>query len=406
MCPASFHATPSATLSRSRGPLPFDCRYQYVHGHDACVASCPARSRNGGFEFVRVDIRGQAEPADRDVLDVAVLDMNHGWPNLGHDAVVNSLRHIVCDLREALQGAGLRVRVTSYDVRRRGGVPEIDGEHGGVVVGTGGPGHLDPRRNDGVDPGSQGIAEDPSWEGEVFRLFDRLIVDPESALLGICHTFGVMCRWLGIAEPTLRGPEKGGKSAGVKENALTAAALDHPWFRHLAAEAGRFVEVLDSRLYDLIPVGPLPSGVHPIGYEALAPGGPAGPALTMMELARGQDGVVPRVLAVNHHPEVVNRPRQLALLRRRWARGDIDDTWYEERRKTLMETLDDRDGEQLLSLTSSFTFHGPLRYHVTRQLRLLAERRGRPWTESEEHVPLALTRSGLVVSVAELGVPS
>jgi hypothetical protein len=386
--------------------VPFDCRYQYVHGHDACVASCPTRAPDGTFAYERVDIRGQAPaPADT-TLDLAVLDMNHGWPNLGHDAAVHSVRLIACDLREALHDAGLRLRVTSYDVRRRGGTPVLDDAHGTIVIGTGGPGHIDPRRNDGIDPGSQGILEDPAWERDAFAMFAQVLAHPEGVLLGICHTFGVMCRWLGVATPVLRGPEKGGKSAGLKENVLTPEALAHPWFRHLAAEAGPRIEVLDSRLYDLVAEAPLPASITAIGYETLAPGGPPGPALTMMELARDVSGLVPRVLAVNHHPEVVNRPRQLALLRRRWARGDIEDAWYQERRRTLMETLDDRDGEQLLTLTSSFTFHGPLRYHITRHLRLLAERLRRPWTLHECEVPLAMTRAGLVVSIAELGVPS
>jgi hypothetical protein len=146
--------------------------------------------------------------------------------------------------------------------------------------------------------------------------------------------------------------------------------------------------------------------VEAIGYETVGTGGPAGPALTMMELARDPVGLVPRGLAVNHHPEVVNRPRQLALLRRRWARGDIEEDWYEERRKTLMETLDDRDGEQLLTITSSFTFHGPLRYHIARHLRLLAGRLERAWSLHECQVPLVTTRTGLVVSLDELGVVS
>lgn len=384
--------------------MPFDCRYQYVHGHDACVGSCPTRATGSAFTYVRVEAAADAPAADPDMLDVAVLDMNHGWPNLGHDSVVHSLRQIACDLLDDLQQARLRLRVTSYDVRRGGGVPDVDWHRGIVLVGTGGPGHLDPARNDGLDPGSQGIAEDPSWEAPLFGLFDRVLAHPESALLGICHTFGLMCRWRAVAVPTLRGPEKGGKSVGVRENLLTPAAGRHPWFRHLVAETGQRIDVLDSRLYDLIPLDPLPAAVQALGHETLGVGGPAGAALTMMEMARDPSGEMPRVLGVNHHPEVVNRPRQLALLRRRRARGDITDEWYEERRQTLMETLDDRDAERPLALTSSFTLHGPLRYHVSRQLRLLAEGRGRRWTLHEQQVPLAMTHAGLVLSLSDLSV--
>ena len=83
-----------------------------------------------------------------------------------------------------------------------------------LYVGTGGPGHLDPRLNDGAEAGSQGIKEDPAWEPRLFELFDAIRADDEAALFAVCHTFGVMCRWLGVADAVLRGPEKGGKSSG------------------------------------------------------------------------------------------------------------------------------------------------------------------------------------------------
>ena len=385
--------------------MPFDCRHQYVHGHDACVAACPTRDPDGGFVYRRVESSDDRPAPDRQMVDVAVLDMHHGWPNLGHAAVIRSLRQAVCDLRGPLAAADLRVRVTSYDTRRGAAVPVVDADDGLLCLGTGGPGHLDPRRNDGIDPGSQGITEDPSWEPDVFRLFDALRAHPDGVLLGICHTFGVMCRWLGVADAHERGPEKGGKSAGIMENALTEAARVHPWFRYLSQQAGpsQRIAVLDSRLYDLLPSGPLPDTMAAVGYETLGVGGPVGPARTMLEVARdGADGV-PRILGVNHHPEIVNRPRQLALLRRRHARGKIDDRWYEERRRTLMETLDDRAGEQQLALTSSFSLHGPLRYHLLRKLRRCAEALGRPWPLHERSTPLAMLASGEVLSLDELG---
>jgi hypothetical protein len=385
--------------------VPFDCRYQYEHGHDACVADCPTRHADSGFSYQRVLRRGDGPLPDSETIDVAVLDMNHGWPNLGHAAVVRSLRQVVCDMRGPLADAGLRVRVSSYDVRRDAGTPWLDADAGLLCLGTGGPGHLDPRRNDGSDAGSQGITENPAWEPDVFRLFDELRAHPEGVLLGICHTFGIMCRWLGVADAHLRGPEKGGKSAGIMENALTDAAATHPWFRYLSDQAGppQRIAVLDSRLYDLLPDGPLPETMTAIGYETLGVGGQVGPALTMLEVERSHDDGVPRVLGVNHHPEIVNRPRQLSLLRRRHAKGKIEDRWYEERRRTLMETLDDRAGEQQLALTSSFTLHGPLRYHLLRRLRRLAERLGRPWPLHERSTPLAMLATGEVLSLDELG---
>ncbi len=63
-------------------------------------------------------------------------------------------------------------------------LPEPPGGRFAVYMGTGGPGHLDPRRNDGRSEGSQGIQEDPSWEQAVFRLFDAILADEGAALLG------------------------------------------------------------------------------------------------------------------------------------------------------------------------------------------------------------------------------
>ncbi len=97
------------------------------------------------------------------------------------------------------------MRVLSYDVRRGHQIPERPGRRHQIYVGTGGPGHLDPRLNDGVSPGSQGIAEDPGWEAPLFELFDGIRAADDAALLAVCHTFGVMCRWLGIADVVLAG---------------------------------------------------------------------------------------------------------------------------------------------------------------------------------------------------------
>src|SRR5262245_11131755 len=116
---------------------------------------------SGVFETLRVDRAADRPAPVPDAIDVAVLDMNHGWPNIGHDAILLGIQTIASDIQRELLTAGLRVRAISYDVRRAGGLPPLpdpNGE-GGIFVGTGGPGHLDPRRNDGVSDGSQTIRE-------------------------------------------------------------------------------------------------------------------------------------------------------------------------------------------------------------------------------------------------------
>jgi hypothetical protein len=330
------------------------------------------------FLYQRVESPADLPAADPRVVDVAVLDMNFGWPNLGHDSIVHAVRDAASDLEPALDEAGLRVRALSYDVRARHQVPEPPGGRFGLYLGTGGPGHLDPRRNDGESAGSQGLVEDPAWEAPLFRLFDAVEASREAALLAVCHTFGVLCRWSGVAEPSLRGAEKGGKSAGIQENLLTAEARRHPWFAQLAAELpdGRRLPVVDHRLFDLIPRGGgRPAGV-PIGREALGVGGPEGPALTMMEFARDPAGVMPRLFGANHHPEVMDRAHQLLVLAEKQARGEVDDVWVEDRRRVLSQAYGDDLDDRRLRLTSEYTLLQPLRFHLFRQVRRRAESLG------------------------------
>ncbi|HEX6738391.1 MAG TPA: hypothetical protein VF310_08975, partial [Vicinamibacteria bacterium] len=193
-------------------------------------------NRMAVFLYQRVESPADVPPADARIVDVAVLDMNFGWPNLGHDSIVHAVQDAADDLEPALAGTGIQVRALSYDVRRRHVVPAAADKRFGLYLGTGGPGHLDPRRNDGQGPGSQGLVEDPAWEPPLFALLDAVQDDPDTALLAVCHSFGLLCRWSGAAQPVLRGLEKGGKSAGIQENLLTPEARLHPWFAQFAAE--------------------------------------------------------------------------------------------------------------------------------------------------------------------------
>lgn len=343
------------------------------------MTQCPALGEPSVFRHVRVGRPEDVPAPDGSAVDLAILDMNHGWPNLGHDSLVYAVRDAVCDLTADLAAAGLHVRALSYDVRGMGVIPEPPNGRFSLYVGTGGPGHIDPAKNDGVSPGSQGIRENPSWKAPVFRLFDAILSNPEAALLAVCHTFGVMCLWSGVARPVLRGPEKGGKSSGVLENILTLEAAAHPWFRRFAARLpgdGR-LRIVDNRLFDLIPENPLPQGLVPIGYETQGVGGPRGEAITMLEFARDRGGIMPRVFAVNHHPEIVDRQRQLLVLRQKLDRGEVTREWYAEREQVLTQSYPDEDSDQRIHLTSDYTLLAPLRFYLYRQIRLRAEGLGR-----------------------------
>lgn len=294
--------------------------------------------------------------------------MNHGFPNLGHASVVERLERIGAEERNRLGRSAPEVRVVSYDVRRGLAVPSSAARFP-LVVGTGGPGALDPRENDGVSPHSQGIAEDPAWEAPLWRFFDALLARSDCALFGICHTFGLLARWSGFGQAVARGPEKG-KSAGAVPNRLTREAEAHPWFGgyYRTSSEGR-VRVLDSRLFDILPSGRGPGTV--LAWEADGAGA-RGDAMTMVELDRFEDGS-PRVWAVNHHPEIGGAAEQRESLMRLASEREVGPGWLEERLQALDAFDVSAETERELRATRAFTFEEPVRAVLS---RALAERSG------------------------------
>jgi hypothetical protein len=312
--------------------------------------------RHGFFEYVRVS--GAAPPAQRSMIDVAILDMNHSWPNLGHDSLVHALLEAAEPLRKRLVAAGLKLRVLSFDVRRGQLIPDSPDGRFGLYVGTGGPGHLDPRQNDGERECSQGIRETAGWEAPLFRLFDDILAHPSAALVAVCHSFGLLCRWSGAAHVELRAE----KSSGMPTNVLSTAGTDHPWFAKFANALpdGRHFRVIDNRLFDLVLDG---GDITPIAFERDDSG-----VVTMAEFARAGD--MPRIFGANHHPEIVDRQHLLQILDEKRRHGEVSEQWYRERSHTLENEMLG-EAEQQSRLTSEYTLMGPLRFHV---LRLVNER--------------------------------
>lgn len=318
--------------------------------------------------FHRIERLAGELPADDRCIDVAVLDMNHGMHNLGHDAIVLHLHNMAHRLRPALAEAGLKIRIFSYDVRRSLVVP-APGRFP-LLVGTGGPGHIDPHQNDGISETAQGVAEDASWEGPLRTLVDSILrEDDRTAFVAICHSFGILCRLTSFAEPVLRAESKGGKSAGVVPNVLTDEAKSHPFFSRLAhflPEDGS-LRVTDNRLFDLIEGSANGHHFTRLGYESDETG-TRGEAVTMVEFARDRGGIMPRVLGVNHHPEVVGRNYIRNVLESKWSRGEVTRAWHDERVKTLEKHFSG-DYDRQIRVTSLFTFLAPVEFHLQRLVR-------------------------------------
>lgn len=319
--------------------------------------NAPIREDHPCFEYVR--ITDSVPASQRDCIDIALLDMNHAWPNVGHDALVHAVRETAGELREQLAKINAKVRVLSYDVRRQNLIPESPNGRFQIYIGTGGPGHLDPRLNDGISDTSQGVDETDAWEKPLFRLFDDILTSRTAAMLAICHSFGLVCRWSNVARPELR-PEK---SSGMPLNRLSREAMNHPWFEQFARELPdrQHFRVVDNRLFDLMLESPGKSA--PIAFEAAGSS-----ALTMVELARDPEGTMPRFLGVNHHPEIIDRDHVMQVLDAKRAQGEVSDQWYEERAVTMRD-LFHGEPERQSRLTSQFTLLAPLRFHLERVIR-------------------------------------
>jgi hypothetical protein len=309
--------------------------------------------------FLRPQTREDIPAPDAAYVDVHLLDMNHAWHNAGHDSIVALVERLATDFAPKLEQVRATVRLISYGVRDRFLLPACAGGPG-LYIGTGGPGHVDPRKNlrDDLERGQ--IHESPQWEESLFDLFDAIDENDDAMLYAVCHSFGLLCRWSGVAKAELRDAAKGGPSIGVVDNVLTDRALESPWFARLASHLpdGRHLPVVDSRHYDLIPRRKkFPRGVTPIAYETAQRGGPPGEALTMCEFARKGDGV-PRIMGVNHHPEIPDATRLASLLQRKVASGEVTNEWYESR-AALLEALgadDHSEPARLLAAGYSFTF--------------------------------------------------
>ncbi|HUP49488.1 MAG TPA: hypothetical protein VNA04_11925 [Thermoanaerobaculia bacterium] len=311
------------------------------------------------FEYVRLD-GAAVPPADPRKLDVAVLDMNHAWPNVGHDALIHALLEIAEKERERLTPAGRVVRVISFDVRRRHEIPSSPNGRFRLYLGTGGPGHLNPRENDGEKSWAQGIRENAAWEAPLFRLFDAVAASRDTALLAVCHSFGLLCRWSGAARPELRDR----KSSGMPLNALSDEAAAHPWFSRFAERLPdrRHFYVVDNRLFDLVPdrIGT----ATPLAFESVERN-----VLTMVEIDREPGSGMPRIFGANHHPEIIDREHIMSVLDQKRAHGEVTEEWYRERAGTLAD-LFHGERERQSRLTSEFTLLGLLRHHLA---RLIAE---------------------------------
>ena len=106
---------------------------------------------------------------------------------------------------------------------------------------------------------------------------------------------------------------------------------------------------------------------------------------------------MPRVFGVNHHPEIVDRGRQRLILEQKREKGEVSEDWYRERADTLSTSYPDENSDRRLQVTSDYTLLAPLRYFLTRQIRLRAEALGLLIDVHEDRIPEEAARDQAAV---------
>ena len=101
------------------------------------------------------------------------------------------------------------------------------------------------------------------------------------------------------------------------------------------------------------------------------------------------------VFGVNHHPEIVDRSRQMMILKQKRERGEVSDSWFEERALILTQTYPDEDSDRRLQVTSDYTLLAPLRFHLYRQVRQRAEALGMRVDLHEDRILEGMDGAGL-----------
>ena len=120
-------------------------------------------------------------------LKVAVIDMNNGFPNQG-------MRGILEILSGFGEGNNINVSVTTFDLRQKGEIPDLDFD---AYISSGGPGSP-----------IESIGQ--KWEDDFFKLLHQIELFNDNNLESkkhvflICHSFQLVCRKFGIGKVTER----------------------------------------------------------------------------------------------------------------------------------------------------------------------------------------------------------
>ena len=195
--------------------MPLDCQHKVRFGRQSCVTACPAIAPFGIFSYARVE-RAEDLPAASDQA-IDVRDPRHEprlaqpgprlarprRPRRGLRPAGAARGHGPADARPLLRRAPVAARCP----RRRADASRSTSAPAAPATST-------PARTTGSPSGARGSARIPPGKRPTFRLFDAIRADETAALLGVCHTFGVMCRWSGAARARAAGQRPRARARG------------------------------------------------------------------------------------------------------------------------------------------------------------------------------------------------
>ena len=222
--------------------MPLECGYKQRHGRQFCVTDCPA-SEPGRLLRLRQGRAPEDLPAsDPRTIDVAVLDMNHGWPNLGHDSLVHAVMDAACDVApELLRPRGCACARSPSTCAARGCCRSRPGRASRSTSAPAVPATSTRAPTTACGPSRRASARTRrgrrrrSASSTPCRRDEQRGAPRASATPSACCAAGRARR-----RPVLRGPEKG-KCSGVLENVLTWDGAPAPLVPALrrAARTGR-----------------------------------------------------------------------------------------------------------------------------------------------------------------------
>ena len=302
--------------------MPFDCQFRAAHGQDACLLRCPTpgdRPRSS---------RSRASSAATSVAAHRRLDGGHRAarhaPRLAEPRArcdrPRGPEHRVRPDGGAARGRHARARdvvttcaaVIAFPSLRATGTASIwDGRAGASRSAS----ERRRRRRLAGHQGRSGVG------AALFGLFDAVLADRDAATAGrVPHLRRDVCRWLGIADAVLRGPEKGGKSSGIVDKPADRRRRRAPWFARGSRASCRTPAAEDPGQPALRPApdrAASPLACRCSRWRRWALGGPAGDGITAVEVLRAIRATSCRVWSRNPSPGDRQPQRQLTILTKR-----------------------------------------------------------------------------------------